>query len=145
MIDNFKRTEKIARLICNKSVEYSKDYRLLQTPQTIQVASHWTEAVHEVAHWIACDPEYRNLDNLGLPKYHDDTNQRMLREEVVAQVITKLLSDKYFDGVTRQEKSYIEYINQNSIDTCNRFKWDRKKVLKKSYKLFSQYDRLLID
>lgn len=139
---NFDKTEKLSRLICNKSIDYNVKNRFSQTISTIKVTTHWLEALHEIAHWIAAEPDCRNLDNLGLPESSVDESHplhsRMYSEEVTAQIITKLLFDKYFIGDSR-DSNYANYIYQGGMETCEKFGFSKEEYLKNSNKLFNQY------
>ena len=102
----------------------------IQTVDAI-CCSHWTEAVHEVAHWLAADPGCRGLDNLGLPK--DDTGtdvweemsevrRRMYREEVVALAMTKPMCAAF--GCDDRVGSYVDYLDEGRTVLCKKFGLD---------------------
>ena len=107
----FEKAEKLALLICNKNVVYDKRYTVSQTKKTICGRTSYIDAIHEVAHWIACDPKFRGETNLGLPfndvEDDDPIHYRMYSEECVAAMITKMLFDKYF--LTEENKDSKEY------------------------------------
>ena len=135
---NFIKAEKLARVICNKSVEYSPQFRFSQTSTTIKAHSHWAETVHEIAHWIACDPEYRHLDNLGFSVERELNNKRMHYEESVALIITKLLADNFFEQDLETRK-YIEYMDNRSQEISNDWKFDQENIKQTAQKLFNQH------
>ncbi len=116
----------LAKNICGKNIDYiNLSNRKTQSVDTIFGTT--TEIIHEIAHWMASDINFRHLDNLGFP-YNigiDDIEHplynRMHSEEAVACYLTKLLFDKYFPFHNiENEIMYINYLNDQGkiISIC---------------------------
>jgi hypothetical protein len=148
MIDKFKqRAEKLSLLICNKNIIYG-DLVFLQNENTIFAHNNYIEALHEIAHWIACDPKYRYLNNLGLPNsYVEDIPiyHRMMYEESLAFVITKLLFDTYFkDDTNIKNINYVEYVDSLCEDLCKDENFNPSVQRKIAISIFDNYNNLTI-
>lgn len=149
--DDINIAKNLAYLICNKTIDYSygSNEQLNQLNQSHQStttinATHWTGAIHEIAHWIASDPKYRNLHNLGLAYEHDDNDYRMLYEETIALFITKMLFDKYAYNPSSIEQAYFVYTHANASTFTGLLKLDADLTENKAKILFNQYTRNLI-
>ena len=142
------RVEKLAKIICNKGVVYGKDC-FIQDEKSIFANNHYIEVLHEIAHWIACEPQYRQLDNLGLP--HDSEKghifyNRMMYEESMAFVITKLLFDVYFkDDTDEHSKKYIAYVDNLCEELCKLEKLSPMAQRKIANRIFTNYNNIDID
>lgn len=145
--------EYLAREICGKGVLWSKDYRFSQTVENITAGSHYTECLHEIAHWIASDPRFRGEDNLGLSE--DDVGKdhpcywRMYTEESVASALTKMLFYKYFsyDHLSGQdnERKYMDYIDDRCKQICLDHKIDESEIRERAKSLFEEYTSKIPD
>lgn len=134
---NYIVSENLAYLICNKDVVY--DCGNFYQSETTIYSNHWIETIHEVAHWFACEPIYRNHYNLSLPCIEDDSNIRMLSEEAHALIITKMLFEKYAHLPTSDEVLYIEYLVNQSYEILSKVNFDYDILYHNSNKLFEQY------
>lgn len=136
--ENFEITDKLALLICNKRIEYG-NHDFSQTKELIKVPTHWAEGMHEIAHWIVCDPNSRELENLGLPVREDISNVRMQKEEYLARLVTKFLLDKFAKSPDPIEIDYVKSMYNNCEILEKRGKLKRNKALKKAYSLFLKH------
>jgi hypothetical protein len=152
---NIEIAEYLAKEICSKSIIYGENRGFTQSSTEIHANSSYVEAIHEIAHWIACDPNHRDEDNLGLPDEdtldiddvnvaketvkHDPLLKRMYEEESVSLCVTKYLFDKYCLEPTDAELKYVEYLygEQNwTSKICDVSLYD---INKKAINLFEQY------
>ena len=149
---NLEKAEKLALLICNKNVVYDERYTVSQTKKTICGRTSYVDVVHEVAHWIACDPKYRYETNLGLPfndvKDDDPIHYRMYSEECIAAIITKMLFDKYFltdDNKDSREYKYMIYMDGYGNNISNIISdLTSEEIRNKSIKLFEEFTKDII-
>ena len=93
-------THYLAEKICNKKVIITEnDANFFQDSEKIIVPNSWAEALHEIAHWLACDPKYRNVKNLGLPIPGEDVSPERVKnvytDECVALALTKKLYNNF--------------------------------------------------
>ena len=58
--DNLFITDYLALSICNKKIRYNEGKNLNQDVNYIY-AFTYVEAIHEIAHWIAAEPNSRNF------------------------------------------------------------------------------------
>ena len=142
--DNINIAKNLAYLICNKTIDYSygSNEHLNQSHQstTTIYVKDWISAIHEIAHWIAADPKYRNLHNLGLAYEHDDNDYRMLYEETIALFITKMLFDKYAYNPSYIEKAFsVVYTHADAFTFTGLLKLDADLTENKAKILFNQY------
>lgn len=145
-------TEYLSNRICDKGI-CQKDK--LQSETHVMYKSNYTEAVHEICHWIASEPQSRHLYNLGLPEDDVDKShplyERLYREEAVALVLTKMMMDKYFknsngeylkclnnnrNAIDNLENKYVNYLYDQGVELGKEFKID---VIGRSEKLFKEY------
>ncbi len=115
-------TDILAKKICNKKVIITNSRTsFFQDISKIVVPNSWVEALHEIAHWLACDPKYRNERNLALIEPDDNTPveiaTRIYSEECVALSLTKLLYYKFYNVTENEDKEqkYIDYLGNNTI------------------------------
>ena len=132
----------LCRNICGKKILYVPDLTWVHTPKYI-ITHDWQSALHEIAHWIVCDPSQRIVYNLGLPEVDTEIPPhlyyRMYSEECRAMIVNKLLIDKYIKQdddkgdwgsyeliemsklcANKINKDYIELYN-NSLELCNHY------------------------
>jgi hypothetical protein len=119
-LDSIKRTDYLAKVICNKKVEYIKGSVFQQNVSHIIVPSHWVEAIHEIAHWIACDPKFREMENLGLSINNEKDNIRMQYEESIAIMLTYFLYLEFFDR-EREVDEYLKYLLNQKNRICEKY------------------------
>ncbi len=133
-IKNETISETISEILCGKKVIYSND--ITQTSNTI-FAKNYFWILHEIGHYIACEEQYRNCDNLSLPMLPNDNDSysyREVTEEYCAVIIANHLYFNYInddineykvkmhltiDATTHQLQSerFVKYnINKNELD-----------------------------
>ena len=143
--DNLFITDYLALSICNKKIRYNEGKNLNQDVNYIY-AFTYVEAIHEIAHWIAAEPNSRNFYNLGLPECVVEIDHpifnRMMYEEQTALVLSKLLFDKFIPifNVSKTEIKFIEYLNSS----CESFRilfptLDCVYARKRATELFEEY------
>jgi hypothetical protein len=147
-MNNKDKVEKLAQIICGKNVVYDKRYSISQTKKTICAINSYTEALHEIAHWIACDPDYRYETNLGLPfgnvEEEDPIHDRMYLEECVATMLTKMLFDKYFlneENKNSTEYEFMLYLDDYSNRVSSLFKITPDMIKSKAINLFEEFTK----
>ena len=132
----------LCRNICGKKILYVPDLTWVHTPKYI-ITHDWQAALHEISHWIVCDPSQRMVYNLGLPEVDTEIPPhlyyRMYSEECRAMIVNKLLIDKYIKQdddkgdwgsyeliensklcANKINKDYIELYN-NSLELCKHY------------------------
>jgi len=144
--------EYLAEEICGKGVMWGEGYNFNQTLTHIRT-SHYTECIHEIAHWIASDPSFRDKDNLDLPE--DDPEEgsplykRVNEEEAVALAITKMLFFKYFAlahlSCQGAERCYIDYMDERCTFFCENFVLDETEIREKAKTLFETQTKNIPD
>lgn len=144
--------EYLAEEICGKGVMWGNGYNFNQTLTHIRT-SHYTECIHEIAHWISSDPVFRDKDNLGLPDDDPEENsplyKRVNEEEAVALAITKMLFFEYFvhDHLSGQdaERSYVDYMDERCTFFCEQFGLDEKEIRERAKTIFKEHTRNVPD
>jgi len=145
-------SEYLANKICGKKAKFEAGKNLSQSVDTIYGCTSYTEIIHEIAHWIACDPQYRELDNLGLPLEvntiydvrvmckKNTQIKRLYTEEAIALCITKLLFNKYITIYDNKEYDYIHYLSGEACEQMCYFIDEIKNIIEeRAYELFIEY------
>lgn len=146
----------LSKKICNKSVQY--DRNIYQTP-TVIYGIDAVYIVHEVCHWIACAPEYRHLENLGyISENQFDISYlygnraissdiyRLLYDECIACILTKMIYRKYFscidnsEGLMYSHIARVNYIGDNvPLILAGKLDIDIQVMSNIAEKLFNEY------
>jgi hypothetical protein len=109
----------LIKIITGKDLHITKIKNPFFQSKSDIYCNHWAEGLHELAHWLSCEPKSRHLVNLGLPEtkveFEHPLHYRMMYEECVATVLTKLLYDKFCTKDAKVDK-YMDYMYNQSIN-----------------------------
>ena len=141
--------DKLALSICGKKVRkpQNNECSKIQT-QTEIVSTHWSETIHEIAHWIVADEKCKHLPNLGLPTDDDPEESdpifyRTMYEESIALPLTKLIFDYLsfespFEDYIKS-KDYILYLDSETNYISKLIHLDENSAREKAKEFFEHY------